>query len=43
MLKTRRQKQVTRKNLAGVAKRAKKLKKQNVKIVGAEAPKKELP
>jgi hypothetical protein len=43
MLKTRRQKQVTKKNIAGVAKRAKKLKKQNVKIVSADASKKELP
>jgi hypothetical protein len=43
MLKTRRQKQVTRKNLAGVAKRAKKLKKQNIKMAGADAPKKDLP
>jgi hypothetical protein len=43
MLKTRRQKQVTRKNLAGIAKRAKKLKKQYVKMASADAPKMELP
>jgi hypothetical protein len=39
MLKTRRTKQKTRKDLAGIAKRAKKLKKQNVKMVRADAQK----
>ena len=40
MLKARRKKQRTRKDLAGVAKRAKKLRKQNVKMVTADAPEK---
>jgi len=39
MLKTRRAKQRTKKQLAGMAKRAKKLKKQNVKMVSQDAPK----
>jgi hypothetical protein len=39
MLKTRRTKQKTRKLLAGIAKRAKKLEKQNVKVVSADAQK----
>jgi len=39
MLKTRRTKQKTTKHLAGIAKRAKKLRKQNVKMVSADAPK----
>jgi hypothetical protein len=39
MLKTRRTKQKTKKHLAGIAKRAKKLKKQNVKMINADAPK----
>jgi hypothetical protein len=43
MLKTRRRKQKTRKHLAGVAKRAKKLRKQNVKMVSADALKKQFP
>jgi hypothetical protein len=42
MLKTRRTKQKTKKRLAGVAKRAKKLKKKDVKMVSADAGKKEL-
>jgi hypothetical protein len=37
MLKTRRAKQRTRKDLAGVAKRAKKLRKQDGKMVSADA------
>ncbi len=41
MLTTRRAKQRTRKDLAGIAKRAKKLKRQDVKKVGADAAKKE--
>jgi hypothetical protein len=40
MLKTRRAKQRTRKDLAGIAKRAKKLKLQDVKMAGAVAAKK---
>jgi hypothetical protein len=40
MLETRRRKQKTRKQLAGVAKRAKKLRKQNAKMVSADALKK---
>lgn len=43
MLTTRRTKQKTKKLLAGIAKRAKKLRKQNVKMVGADATKKEPP
>jgi len=43
MLETRRRKQKTRKHLAGIAKRAKKLKKQNVKKVSTDAPKKGSP
>jgi hypothetical protein len=39
MLKARRRKQETKKHLAGIAKRAKKLRKQNVKMVSADAPK----
>jgi len=41
MLKARRAKQRTRKQLAGIAKRAKKLRNQNVKTVSAEALKKQ--
>ncbi len=41
MLATRRAKQRTKKDLAGIAKRAKKLKQQNVKRVSADAAKKE--
>ena len=40
MLKTRRTKQKTTKRLAGIAKRAKKLRKQNDKMVSADAPQK---
>jgi len=40
MLKTRRTKQRHRKDLAGIAKRAKKLKQQDVNKVGADAAKK---
>jgi hypothetical protein len=40
MLKTRRRRQKAKKQLAGVAKRAKKLGKQNVKRVSADALKK---
>ena len=40
MLKARRRKQKAKKDLAGAAKRAKKLRKQNVKMVSADAPKK---
>jgi hypothetical protein len=40
MLKTRRKKQKAKKHLAGVAKRAKKLRKQSAKRVNADAPKK---
>ena len=43
MLTTRRTKQRTRKDLAGIAKRAKKLKRQQVRMVGADAAKKESP
>ncbi len=43
MLKTRRTKQRTRKDLAGTAKRAKKLKQQDLKMVGADAAKKASP
>jgi hypothetical protein len=43
MLTTRRRKQKTKKDLARVAKRAKKLRKQNVKIVGANPPKEGAP
>ncbi len=43
MLTTRRRKQKAKKYLARVAKRAKKLRKQNVKMIGADAPKKEPP
>ena len=41
MLKTRRTKQRTKKDLEGIAKRAKKTEKQNVKTVSADAQKKE--
>ncbi len=37
MLKTRRAKKRTRKDLAGVAKRAKKLRNQDAKMIGADA------
>lgn len=40
MLHTRRKKQKAKKDLAGAAKRAKKLRKQNVKTVSADTPKK---
>jgi hypothetical protein len=40
MLQSRRKKQKTRKDLAVAAKRAKKLGKQNAKIVSVDAPKK---
>ena len=40
MLHSRRRKQKAKKDLAGAAKRAKKLRKQNAKRVSAEAPKK---
>jgi hypothetical protein len=43
MLKTRRRKQRAKKHLAGIAKRAKKLRKQNVKRVRADALKKGSP
>ncbi len=43
MLETRRTKQRTKKQLAGMAKRAKKLTKQNAKKVSADAPKKVSP
>ena len=43
MLKNRRRKQKAKKRLAGTAKRAKKLRKQNLKMVSAEAPKIGLP
>lgn len=39
MLKTRRAKQRTRKDLAGIAKRAKKLARKGAKAAGAEAGK----
>jgi len=41
MLATRRRKQRAKKHLAGMAKRAKKLKRQNVKTVGADVLKKQ--
>jgi hypothetical protein len=41
MLHTRRRKQKAKKDLAGAAKRAKKLRKQNAKSVSADALKKE--
>lgn len=37
MLKTRRKRQKHRKELAGIAKRAKKLRKQHVKVVSGDA------
>jgi hypothetical protein len=40
MLKSRRRKQKAKKDLAVAAKRAKKLRKQNVKMVSADAPNK---
>jgi len=40
MLKSRRRKQKAKKDIAVAAKRAKKLRKQNVKMVSADAPKK---
>ena len=40
MLKTRRTKQRTQKDLAGIAKRAKKLTKLNVKMASKDAPEK---
>jgi len=40
MLKTRRMRQKAKKHLAVLAKRAKKLRKQNVKKVSTDAPKK---
>lgn len=40
MLKTRRTKQSTKKQFAGIAKRAKKMGKQNAKTVSADAQKK---
>lgn len=43
MLKARRTKQKTKKHLAGIAKRAKKLKKQDVKTVAADAAEKGRP
>ena len=43
MLKTRRTKQRTQKQLAGIAKREKKLRKENFKIAGADATKKASP
>ena len=43
MLKARRTKQKTKKHLAGIAKRAKKLKKQDLKMVTADAAKKGSP
>jgi hypothetical protein len=43
MLKARRAKQSTRKQLAGIAKRAKKLKKQGVKMASAVTPEKGTP
>ena len=43
MLKIRRTKQRTKKQLAGIAKRAKKLNKQDVKVVAAASAKKETP
>jgi hypothetical protein len=41
MLHARRRKQRAKKDIAGAAKRAKKLRKQNAKTVSADAPKKE--
>jgi hypothetical protein len=41
MLKTRRKRQRGKKDLAVMAKRAKKLRKQNVKVVKADAPAKQ--
>ena len=41
MLKSRRRKQKAKKHLAGVVKRANKLRKQNVKMVSADALKKQ--
>jgi len=43
MLKARRTKQRTRKQLAGIAKRAKKLKKENFKLASADTTKKTSP
>jgi len=43
MLKIRRTKQRTKKDLAGIAKRAKKQRKQEVKMVSVDAQKKALP
>lgn len=43
MLTTRRRKQRAKKDLAGMAKRAKKLGKQAVKTAGSDAPKKRAP
>jgi hypothetical protein len=43
MLKARRTKQRAKKDLAGIVKRAKKLAKQDVSTVGADARKKVLP
>jgi hypothetical protein len=43
MLQTRRRKQRTKKDLAGIAKRAKKLRRQNAKRVTADAPQKGTP
>ena len=43
MLTNRRKKQTAKKQLVGLAKRAKKLAKQNVKTAGADAPKKPAP
>ena len=43
MLKARRAKQSTKKRLAGIAKRAKKLRRHDVKLVSADAPSKALP
>jgi len=43
MLKTRRSKQSTRKALAGMAKRAKKLHRQDAKLPGADAANKKSP
>ena len=40
MLENRRRKQTAKKHLAGAAKRAKKLRKQNVQVVSADAQKK---
>lgn len=43
MLKARRAKQSTKKQLAGIVKRARKIGRQAVKMAGADAPKKVLP